>query len=199
MTGNRRGASCLTCVRASSSTPLFLMCFLALLALEREFFFTGDPVHLCRIVYKANPFPEMQQISKFIQDHSQLEDRVAVIASEPEIYFESNRLSATGYIYMYPLMEAQPFASRMQREMIAEVEAAQPKYLVYVENASSWDRGPKSDQTIFQWLDRFVGNGYRLVTANGELRRGEDYRWEDWKEYSPQGESRILVYGRDGR
>ena len=115
-------------------TIVFVMSLLTVLVLKREFFFTGDPVHLCRTVYRANPFPEAQQISKFIRDHSQLRDRIAVIGSEPEIYFESNRLSATGYIYMYPLMEAQKFASRMQQEMIAEVQAAHPRYLVYVDN-----------------------------------------------------------------
>ena len=46
---------------------------------------------------------------------------MAVLGSEPEIYFLARRHSATGYIYTYGLMEAQPFARRMQDEMIREI------------------------------------------------------------------------------
>lgn len=178
---------------------VFVMSLLTVLVWQRDFFFTGDPVHLCRIVYRANPFPEALQIAKFIRDHSQLGDKIAVIGSEPEIYFESNRLSATGYIYMYPLMEAERFASRMQREMIAEVEAAHPRYLVYVDNQSSWDSGPKSDPTIFQWFDGYVRRNCRLVAVVEENNKGGDYRWTDVEGYSPKGENRITIYEAERR
>ena len=55
-----------------------------------------------------------------------------MLGSEPQIYFYSQRRSATGYLYTYPLMEPQPFARRMQEEMIREIESTQPEFVVLV-------------------------------------------------------------------
>ena len=63
-----------------------------------------------------------------IKSGSTKNTRVAVLGSEPEILFYSGRRSATGYIYMYPLMEKHSYASRMQEEMIRELEAALSAY-----------------------------------------------------------------------
>jgi len=52
-------------------------------------------------------------VAKLLRENSADTARVAVMGSEPEIYFLSRRHSATGYIYTYGLMEPQPFARRM--------------------------------------------------------------------------------------
>lgn len=176
----------------------FLCCFCYSLVRKSEFFFPADPVKLCRTVHGSNPFPEAAQIADFIKKHSAPSDRVAVIGSEPEIYFESGRLSATGYVYTYALMEPQPFASMMQKQMISEVEATQPRFLVYVDCWSSWLTGPRSDKRIFGWISSYVQNGYRLVGVIDELKEGTEYHWADAMTYSPRSEHRILVYERSG-
>src|SRR5206468_3959543 len=80
-------------------------------------------------------------------------DTVAVIGSEPEIYFYSGRRSATGYIYTYGLMEAQKYASTMQDEMIREIETARPKFVVLVNVSTSWLVSRESATKIFRWVD----------------------------------------------
>mgnify|MGYP003299295094 CR=1 FL=1 len=72
------------------------------------------PLFACRSMYGANPFPEALKIAEYLRNHSSPAARIAVLGSEPEIYFYAARHSATGYIYMYPLMEPQPFAERMR-------------------------------------------------------------------------------------
>jgi hypothetical protein len=74
---------------------------------------------------------------------------VAVLGSEPEIYFYAQRHSATGYIYTYALTEEQAYASTMQREFIREVESAVPEFVVYVLIEPSWLRHAHSDDLIF--------------------------------------------------
>jgi hypothetical protein len=74
-----------------------------------------------------------------------------VIGSEPEIYFYSHRRSATGYIYTYPLMERQSLAAKMQKEMTAEIEKADPEYVVWVNHTLSWAANADSDKGIFDW------------------------------------------------
>ena len=62
----------------------------------------------------------------------------------------------------YELMEPQRFAGRMQREIMREVEAARPKYLVVVAVATSWLRWPNSETEIFEWIDRYTAENFRL-------------------------------------
>ena len=57
-------------------------------------------------------------VAGYLRDHTNVGDRIAVLRSEPQIYFYSKRHSATGYIYTYGLMEPQSYARQMQEEMI---------------------------------------------------------------------------------
>ena len=115
------------------------------------------------MMYGENPFPESIEIGEYIKNHSMEDDKIAVIGSEPQIYFYANRKSATGYIYVYGLMEPQEFASRMQREMIHEIENARPKYIVFVNVAFSWLSRPNSDTAILKWAPRYFDLNYRIV------------------------------------
>src|SRR5262249_39038056 len=106
------------------------------------------PAEASRGIYGDNPFPESREIEGYIREHTAPGDGIAAIGSEPQIYFYSGRRSATGYIYTYPLMEIQPFASGMQQQMIREIESADPRYLVFVRVGGSWLYQENSDQTI---------------------------------------------------
>ena len=129
-----------------------LPCTLGLVALaqplyaSRAVLFELGPGQISRAIYGRNPFPESVEVARYIREHSAAGDRVAVVGSEPQIYFYSARRSATGYIYTYPLMELQPYAPAMQREMIKEIEAAAPRFLVFVSATSSWIVRPGSDR-----------------------------------------------------
>ena len=113
-------------------------------------------------LYGADPLPESEIIAKFINENSAPSARVAVLGSEPEIYFLARRHSATGYIYTYPLMEPQPFALKMQQEMIGDLETNRPEFIVFADNIMSWNRHPESNTTIFKWWDNYQTN-YTLV------------------------------------
>lgn len=113
-------------------------------------------------LYGAELFPEAEKAAAFINKYSKPDAQIAVLGSEPEIYFLAHRHSATGYIYTYPLMEPQPFASSMQREMIREIETNSPEFVVFVNRDFSWHQEPKSDTTIFNWWDVYKTN-YTVV------------------------------------
>ena len=90
---------------------------------------------------------------------------MAVLGSEPEIYFLSRRHSVTGYIYTYGMMEPQPFARRMQEEMIHDIETTQPGFIIFVDAPMSWFRQPDSDLRIFDWWNSYQTN-YTLVAIS---------------------------------
>lgn len=116
-----------------------------------------------RAIYGGNPFPEATRIGHWLRDHAGPDDRVAVIGSEPEIYFHAGRRAATAYLYTYPMMEPQPFARRMQEEMIAQIEAARPRWLVLVNVPTSWSMRPDSDRLLMDWALREAETAYRPV------------------------------------
>src|SRR6516225_5482559 len=104
---------------------------------DHEVLFSLSTIQASRAVYQGF-FPESLDIGRYIEQNTQPNERVAVIGSEPQIYFYAHRRSSTGYIYMYPLMEPQRFAEQMQVDMIREIEQNPPAYLVFVSHPLSW-------------------------------------------------------------
>ena len=183
----------------AAPAAFFLLCFVVSVVQEREFFFAEDLLAACRRIYPTNAFAEAVQISEYITSHSDAGDRIAVIGSEPEVYFYSDRRSATGYIYMYPLMEPQPFASTMQKEMIAEVEAEKPRFVVFFDTTLSWLRRSASDPTVFQWSDKYLRrNGYRLIGIADMMQDHTEYHWADAASYRPRSPYRVFIFDRKG-
>lgn len=184
-----------------SLLPFLFFALMVFLGIKKHalFFFKGSPDMLCSMVYgSANPFQESVEIAKFIRANSKAGDKVAVIGSEPQICFYSDRLPATGYIYTYPLMENQAYSLSMQREMIAEIERSQPKYLIYVDSPFSWLRRSDSQEDIFVWYQHYREN-YKLVgLVDMNPSRKATYAWrEALNGYSGKGQSRVWVYERE--
>lgn len=151
-----------------------------------------------RSLYGNNPFVEAPAVADYLREHTAPGDRIAILGSEPEIFFYANRKSATGYIYTYPLMERQAFARRMQDEMIAEIESARPRYLVMVSVPSSWLVRPWSDRMILDWVQQRVKRGYVLdgivdITPNGSvITLGPDAR-----SYQPTTKNLVMLFRRE--
>ena len=142
--------------------PLLLFaCALGLpLVGNRDIFYSLSPEAASREIYFDNPFVESIAIAKFLREHSDPSDTIAVLGSEPEIYFYSHRHSATGYIYTYALMEAQQYAGKMQTQMVEEIEKARPRLVVFVSVTPSWLMEKKSDRTILNWINNYLGSNY---------------------------------------
>jgi len=145
-----------------------------------SFFFHATPAEACRMMYGVNPFPESIEIGKYIKDHSTENDKIAVLGSEPQLFFYANRKSATGYIYVYGLMEPQEYASRMQRDMILEIETVRPKYAAIIDVPTSWLRRPDSDGTIFKWAEVYFRTKYHIAGFVDILPGGHSKAyWDD--------------------
>src|SRR5262249_15439771 len=56
---------------------------------ERRFYFQVSVPDACRIAYGSNPFPESIRIAEYLPDHSNPSDTIAILGSEPQIYFYS--------------------------------------------------------------------------------------------------------------
>jgi 4-amino-4-deoxy-L-arabinose transferase-like glycosyltransferase len=166
------------------------------LAAQRDFLFRMSPAEASRATYGLNPFPESLEIARFIEAHTGEDDRIAVLGSEPQLYFYSRRRAATRYIYTYPLMEEHEFALRMQDEMIREIEATRPSMLVFVAVMHSWLPRQNSHRRIFDWYERFQAQHYRLVGLTELYADGTVYRWEPDVSWPPRSQLWIAVLKR---
>ena len=181
--------------------PLLLILVFASHALyqQRNFLFQMNPEQASRSIYFPNPFVESLEIAIYIQEHTTEADRIAVIGSEPQIYFYSKRLSATGYIYTYALMENHSHARTMQEEMISQIESAQPKYLIFVNIPYSWLARAESDMLILDWFLKYRQSHYQRVGVVDIISRERSvYRWDqDAINYSAQSQNFLEIYRRN--
>jgi hypothetical protein len=182
--------------------PVFLAVLALFLSLyaDRVFLFQSSPSMATRMSHSANPFPESIEIARYIGEHSSEHSRIAVIGSEPQIYFYSKRRSATGYIYTYALMEKHDLALKMQKEMITEIESARPEFLIYVNVPKSWDMREESERLIFDWFKGYKRDHFEKVGVVDILLSGQTlYRWDDDAiGYSPRSKLWLSVYKRRG-
>jgi 4-amino-4-deoxy-L-arabinose transferase-like glycosyltransferase len=164
---------------------------------ERKFFFEASPSDASRMIYPENPFVESMRIADYLREHTTRSDTIAVLGSEPQIYFYSKRHSATGYIYTYGLMEAQKYASEMQQEMIHEIERARPKFLIFVVMPDSWLQRPGSERLIFTWANEYTAQNYTVAGfVNMVAPDRTDYYFGSVPESVPQLGKYILIYER---
>ena len=164
---------------------------------ERDYLFRMSPEQVSRSVYSISPFVEAPVVAGYLRDHTSPADRILVFGSEPEIYFHANRRSVTGYIYTYPLMEPHAHASRMQDEMMREIEAAHPLYVVSVVDPWSWLVRPESDRRILAWFDRYARACYDIVGAAAIAPTGTTFYWEaDLARFKPASTNTLFVHRR---
>ncbi len=161
-----------------------------------DYLFTRTAEENSRALYGHEPFPEAIKIAAYLQRHTTSRNSVAIIGSEPEILFLAHRVSATGHIYMYPLMEEQKYALGMQKQMIAEIERARPEYLVVVNEEDSWLHMPKSVKLLLTWSSGYFRD-FRPVGIADMIPDGTVYAWDsDASGYAPKSSNFVWVLKR---
>lgn len=164
-----------------------------------QWMFVATPFDVARSTYGLNPFPEAAVAGAHIREHASPGARLAVLGSEPEIYFYARRRAATSALYVYPLMEPHPFAAQMQKEFIREIETATPEYVVMVTESLSWLATASSSRTLLDWWTRYGPAHYSL---EGIVNAAPDGSFPQWlpaaQASSPSSPSALLVYRRRG-
>ena len=165
---------------------------------QRVYLFYNTPSKVCQLIYAGNPFPESLEIAKFIRDNCRADDTIAIIGSEPQIYFYSNRRAATTYIYVYPLMEVHDYAAIMQKEMIQQIESAGPELIVFVNVPTSWLVQIGSVELIFKWFNSYWPKFYDFVGIVDIPLTGQSiHRWnQQVAGYTPSSLCWVAVYKR---
>ena len=165
---------------------------------ERNYLFIETPIEVVNNIYVNNPFVESLVIAEYIKEHSSADDRIAILGSEPQIYFYTGLQAVTSFNQVYALMENQPYAERMQKQMIHEIEEARPKYVVFVKVDASWMVLKSSNMSVIKWGVNYVKNLYDQVGVVDIIDSDTTHCVWDNKaaEYTPISNSFITVFKR---
>jgi 4-amino-4-deoxy-L-arabinose transferase-like glycosyltransferase len=128
---------------------------------HRLVFFEWGPDEAAQKMYPSNDFQVYPVVADYLRTHTPPSATFAVLGSEPELPFYAHRRSVTGYIYMYDLVQPQPFRERMEKEMISEVEHGRPDYVIFVNLLFSWlPYPPKNLEGIQNWMEHYTQSQY---------------------------------------
>jgi 4-amino-4-deoxy-L-arabinose transferase-like glycosyltransferase len=152
---------------------IIALAFLGSLAAHWDVLVQASPARVTIINYGYNPFPYSQMIANIIKEKTGKEDRIAIIGSEPQFLFYSQRRSATSFIYTFSLTEDQPFAEQFRREMIHQIVSAKPKLLVFTHVVPEWYGKSKGELEINTWFFPYADSLY-LPVARFEYSTSTD-------------------------
>ncbi|MFH2141956.1 MAG: hypothetical protein ABIJ97_06010, partial [Bacteroidota bacterium] len=178
---------------------VFIIISIGHLKSQKKYYFEPEKTQLLREVYGMNPFPESKVVADFIKERTEKDDLIAVLGSEPQIYFYTNRRCASKHHYITFLMGDTvlfPMNKTYQSEFINDIETKKPKYLIYFRHYISWLRHPSADTSIDNWFNDFSNKNYNLVGVADMLNeRKTNYVWYDEVfKYQPKGEYIIGVF-----
>ncbi len=185
--------------RAARGVVLAIVAAAAIFQLwnEQWFLFKATPQEYLKKAYQTTkPFVEAYDVAQYIKSVTSENQRILVLGSEPQIYFYADRISASAHIYMYPLMEEQPFAVQMQEQMLQQISAARPAYLILVDDLSSWLAVSEKGMTFREKLGSLAAGSYELDGVAAVSRKNESFSvfGERSRQFVPNTSSRILVY-----
>jgi hypothetical protein len=188
--------------RAWQIAPLgiFALCLAASVWRQRLEYFSLAPVDVFRATYGDNAFLPALKIADYIRENSAEQARIAVLGSEPEIYFYAHRHSATSYIYMYSLIVRHKYTARMREEMVRQLETNRPEYVVDVDVVDSWgERNVPQAAAFLAQLQDFLTRQYEVVGVV-EIAASDRYLWgAEAQNYLPPGKlGAIYLYKRKG-
>ena len=98
---------------------------------------------------------------------------------------------------MFPLMERHVYVRKMQAELIQEVEATQPKFVVVVSLGGSWvSPRPDISPILEEWAHDYLNSEYEIQGVVDILTNEVTvYKWrEEAKGYHPQSRFHLLIY-----
>jgi hypothetical protein len=147
--------------------PLLLFALAYLFSIHGQWKTYGhlDPIALSRKIHYDQPYADAVPVADVIKARSEPQDDIGIIGSEPEICFYTHLRCASSYLYMYPLMEKQPFARQMQNDMLAELQSKRPRFLIYEddERAWGWKNTLAKNLPFFERAWNFAHTDYEMV------------------------------------
>jgi hypothetical protein len=137
-------------------------------AVEWQTFFKMSPEEVSKRLYPSNAFHEAKQLGLELGKQPVLavagrqpgKEPIGILGSEPQLAFYAGRPTATPFLYMYPMLEPQPFAAQMQKEFIERMGKTSPEICIHFKVRTSWLVYPESNTAVLTWMMEFLKTNY---------------------------------------
>jgi hypothetical protein len=175
---------------------IFAVCCLLHLNRLKDYYFNPNYERVLRNVYGNNPFPETAKIADYINNNSQPEDQLVLIGSEPQLYFYTRKRCPSRHAYFSALVDNVAEAKDWQKEFIADVEKAKPRFVIFYNHPLSLLVQKDADQSVFEWYNKYVTENYNLIGLVDMIEGySSTYVWkEQLATYAPQAQNRIYIF-----
>lgn len=111
-------------------------------------------------VYPGSHFAEKQALAKRLAQITQPSDRVFIFGAEPEVLFYAQRVSATRYIFLFPLYGPYSDAKAKQMAVVDEITRNAPAAVLYLPNQLFFT--PGSEQYFTQWSQNYISQNFQI-------------------------------------
>ena len=113
------------------------------------FWFSYSPADAVRKIYPGNFFAEMPAFAERIAQVTSPDQRVFAFGAEPEVLFYAQRVSATRYIFLFPLYGPYRNIREKQTATTEEIQRNSPGAAAYIPNDLFFS--PGTDQFFTEW------------------------------------------------
>lgn len=150
-------------LRTGTAVIVAILSLLTTITAHADIFFTLSAETVTRLTYGGQPFALSIPVAQFIRDRTQENDTIGMVGSEPQIPFYARRRSASGYLYLNPITEPQPYAKAMREEFFGEIESTRPGMLLYTHLIPESYEVGEGEQEVRTWFRQFAGKYYKPV------------------------------------
>ncbi len=159
------------------------------------YYFKPNLTLVLKGIYGLQPFLESKIIADKLNSVMKKEDRLAIMGTEIEMYVYTNkkspsRFAGSGALLEFPIKQSNDW----QKEFIADVEKAAPRFLIFYHNPVSWCANPKTENLLFPWFDKYTAANYKLYGYADMLNEGTNYIWEGDPEINNPPKAQFSVY-----
>ncbi|MFY9308421.1 MAG: glycosyltransferase family 39 protein [Bacteroidia bacterium] len=164
-----------------------------------SYYFKPNHTQLLRTIYGYNPFPESKVIADKLNTVLKPEDQIAVLGTEIQMYVYTKKKSPSRFAGSGALLEFYvDKSSEWQKEFIADVEKAAPRFLIFYSVPVSWCANPKVENLLFPWFDKYTKDNYNIFGYADMLPEGTNYVWQSDIDMNnpPKSQMRVFVYER---
>jgi hypothetical protein len=139
------------------------------------YYITKTSDQFSRDFFGYDPFPESEDLAKYLSERTTIEDTIFILGSEAQILVLSQRKSATSFALIYPLFSSFPRYMEFQHKVWEEVLTNMPKYIITVNprNLSSFLWDGKADLWIWRKCTELLRTKYSLeAVVTKEVPKG---------------------------
>lgn len=161
------------------STSLKLA-FLTTFIVQHGYFTYYSPAHVSLEAYHYERFAEVKEFSEQLEKISKPTDKIGGINNDPQILFYTKRQLATGFLYVYPLLEKQKYAAEMTEKFISETEANKPEWLFsFSIEPGNDENNVETQKRLLDWFDNYSKNYNLKAVSYCEKRYSMKMKWDE--------------------